>query len=97
MDMGGGASSDSAGAGDGGEGGGGSGNDGRFIKQVLFGPRFNMGCVDLSLHEDGDEDKESMDLSEPELEVVRAPSSSEMTVASYFHTEPLSHYISDSR
>jgi hypothetical protein len=94
MDMGGGASGDSAGAGDGGDG---SGNDGRFIKQVLFGPRFNMGCMDLSLPEDGDENQESMDLSEPELEVVQASSSSEMTAASYFNTEPLSHYISDSR
>jgi hypothetical protein len=88
MDRGGG---DSVGAGDGGGGGGGGGgNDGRFVQQVLFGPGFNMGCVDLSLPEDGEQD-----ISEPDFDEAPAPSCTQMTATSVFTGDPLSHYISD--
>jgi hypothetical protein len=92
MDRDGGDGGDSAGAGDGGGGGGGGGgsNDGRFVQQVLFGPGFNMGCINLSLPEDGEQD-----FSEPDPDEAPAPSCTQMTATSVFTGDPLSHYISD--
>jgi hypothetical protein len=66
------------------------GRHSHFIQQVLFGPGFNMGCVDLSLPEDGEQDFSELDSDE-----APAPSCTEMTATSVFTGDPLSHYISD--
>jgi hypothetical protein len=63
------------------------------VRQVLFGPDFNMGCIDL----ESDEDRESMELS-PEREqeaTVEGGCSSALPSASQISDEPLSHYVSD--
>jgi hypothetical protein len=91
MDRGGGDGGDSAETSDGGGGGGGGGggNNDRFVQQVLFGPGFNMGCVDLSLPKDGEQDFSESDSEAP------APSCTHMTATSVFTGDPLSHYVSD--
>jgi hypothetical protein len=91
MDTSSGDGGDSARAADGGgEAGGGGGNDGRFVQQVLFGPGFNMGCIDLSLPKDGEQD-----FSEPEPDEAPAPSCTEMMATNFFTGDPLSHYVLD--
>jgi hypothetical protein len=89
-----------------GGGGGGVEGDGgalfggrpRFVRNVLFGPDFNMGAVDLDSGEERDSEDEE---SSPEEQDPPPPSpSSELacSVAGKSHTEdPLSHYQSPSR
>jgi hypothetical protein len=68
----------------------------RFQRQVLFGPGFNMGCVDL----DSEEEQASMATEEmsPEELFVQPPSpSSEFACSLALNTQmedPLSHYQS---
>jgi hypothetical protein len=57
-----------------GDGGGLLGGRPRFQRQVLFGPGFNMGCVDL----ESEEEQESMEMEEmpPEEQFTHPPSPS---------------------
>jgi hypothetical protein len=84
------------GAGVEGDGGGLFGGRPRFQRQVLFGPGFNMGCVDL----DSEEEQASMAMEEMSLEepFVQPPSPfSQFACSLALNTQtedPLSHYQS---
>jgi hypothetical protein len=67
-----------------------------FLRQVLFGPGFNMGCVDL----DSEEEQESVVMEEmsPEEQFTQPPSPSSQFACSMVRNtqteDPLSHYQS---
>lgn len=63
----------------------------RFVKQVLFGPGFNMGAISLG----SDSDQESMELSPEEMAAEGEVSSSQLATASQQTEDPLSHYVPD--
>jgi hypothetical protein len=66
-----------------------------FARIVLFGPDFNMGCVNL----DSDEEQEAMEIYPSSLEVKATPPQACLQmvcsmVGNNYNEDPLRHYVS---